>query len=145
MGYDTCKSECERKNMSMPCIMNSDDHSVFTQFAGGFGVDGAWIGYHDRTNEGVWEWESGCPSSYTNWGGGEPNDYGGGEDCMQITFEDGNWNDNKCNVRSRRTRAAGVNGRADASSGHTTRTCFTHCAPGETEAITEPQPGRTLL
>ena len=56
-----------------------------------------WMGYNDRRREGVWEWEDGTPSGYENWGGGEPNDTGAGEDCGQLNrYTDGGWNDEPC-------------------------------------------------
>ncbi len=53
----------------------------------------SWIGYSDRSSEGVWVWTDG--SSYSKWHGGEPNDCCGGEDCAQF-WADGDWNDAKC-------------------------------------------------
>ena len=56
-----------------------------------------WMGYNDRRREGAWEWEDGTPSGYENWGGGEPNDTGAGEDCGQLNrYTDGGWNDEPC-------------------------------------------------
>jgi len=55
----------------------------------------AWIGLSDRVVEGRWEWVTREPVTYTNWGGGEPNDCCGGEDYAlyetdgQVT----DWND----------------------------------------------------
>ena len=36
---------------------------------------GAWIGLHDKTSEGRFEWTDGSPVNYTMWRPGEPNDY----------------------------------------------------------------------
>ncbi len=53
---------------------------------------GVIVGGTDRDIEGTWTWESGEPFSYSNWAGGEPNDWGSGEDYIQI-LAGGNWND----------------------------------------------------
>ena len=55
-----------------------------------------WIGISDRAYEGTFLWErTGERATYTNWAGGEPNDYPPeGEDCGVI---DGKyWNDVAC-------------------------------------------------
>lgn len=39
-----------------------------------FGDSLFWIGFNDEAAEGAWVWTNGDPVTYTNWGGGEPND-----------------------------------------------------------------------
>lgn len=78
------------------------DHVVVPAFGtGNQGNDGvqAWIGgfQPDKTSEpdGGWQWVTGEAWSYTNWGGLEPNNAGGGiEDHLTINrFGDWTWND----------------------------------------------------
>lgn len=38
-----------------------------------------WIGLHDMDENNVWEWISGEPANYINWGAGEPNNINGNE------------------------------------------------------------------
>ncbi|GMU80434.1 MAG: hypothetical protein AMXMBFR47_03050 [Planctomycetota bacterium] len=52
----------------------------------------AWIGFNDELNEGVFEWTSGDPVTYSNWNEGEPNDAVGGEDYTEMQSS-GGWND----------------------------------------------------
>lgn len=55
-----------------------------------FGTTGLWIGYTDQVQEGVWQWTSGEPTTYTNWQPGEPNN-ASNEDFANLS---GNgWND----------------------------------------------------
>jgi formylglycine-generating enzyme required for sulfatase activity len=60
-------------------------------YLGGFQSDGA------QEPGGDWEWITGEPWSYTNWGGGEPNDNNGIEDVLEAYGPDspkfGEWND----------------------------------------------------
>lgn len=56
------------------------------------------LNYHlfggtDMNSEGNWEWVTGEAWSYTNWGGGEPNNCCGGEDYLQFWNNNGQWND----------------------------------------------------
>ena len=55
----------------------------------------AWIGLDDRAVEGEFVWLDGELPSYTAWGSGEPNDYGSGEDCVELRTS-GLWNDAGC-------------------------------------------------
>uniref|UniRef100_A0A8C6SS91 C-type lectin domain-containing protein n=1 Tax=Neogobius melanostomus TaxID=47308 RepID=A0A8C6SS91_9GOBI len=61
-------------------------------------IDGpAWLGGHDMVQDGVWMWTDGSPWDYTNWWHGEPNNYGGIEDGLEINAygpADTFWNDN---------------------------------------------------
>ena len=70
----------------------------------------AWIGFHDSHNEGGCEqlsfiWFDGTPTDYTNWAGGEPNDWQAGvahcdgtgnEDCTEMWQGGISWNDANC-------------------------------------------------
>ena len=55
----------------------------------------AWIGFSDGGIEGTFAWNDGSEVDYTNWIGGEPNDWGTGEDCTVIK-PGGGWNDESC-------------------------------------------------
>ena len=63
-----------------------------------------WIGLRERNNEGEWLWTDYSPLSYTNWNPGEPNNYGGDEACVAISYyvsdtdgsERATWNDAHC-------------------------------------------------
>jgi hypothetical protein len=52
-----------------------------------------WIGLNDLAVEGTFEWTSGEPLGFTNWSGGEPNNFGGAEHYVEM-FGNGQWNDN---------------------------------------------------
>jgi len=57
-----------------------------------------WIGLEDATQEGVWRWmdgpEAGQITTYSNWCGGEPNNWGSGEDYVVTRWSGGTcWND----------------------------------------------------
>ena len=58
---------------------------------------GPWIGCDDIETEGVWS----CINlTYINWCPGEPNDYKGTEDCLELRPRwNGKWNDASCHER----------------------------------------------
>ncbi|XP_026010645.1 L-rhamnose-binding lectin SML-like [Astatotilapia calliptera] len=57
----------------------------------------AWVGGNDRETETVWKWSDGSQFDFTNWGNGQPDNSGGGEDCMEINFNGDYVNDQRCN------------------------------------------------
>ena len=77
-----------------------------------------WLGINDIESEGDWVWETGDPVEYTNWCGGEPNNWGKNEDCVVMKNNNAQcWNDLGCNnqrnyVCQYETEEAGAAGRA---------------------------------
>ncbi|XP_072021239.1 macrophage mannose receptor 1-like [Amphiura filiformis] len=60
-----------------------------------------WVGGHDTTNEGMFEWVDGSlfGSGFTNWGPNQPDDFSQlGEDCVELDTAENNWNDLNCVV-----------------------------------------------
>lgn len=61
-----------------------------------------YIGYTDTAQEGVFVWQDGDTSTYTNWHAGEPNN-AGSEDCAEVGFfGSSTWNDINCVNQSNR-------------------------------------------
>jgi hypothetical protein len=59
------------------------------------GLDRLWLGLTDAADEGQWTDYSGLPLGFSGWGSGEPNNWGGNEDCAQV-YASGVWNDMGC-------------------------------------------------
>jgi len=59
-----------------------------------------WIGFTDEAEEGKFVWSDGITSEYTNWNGGEPNNWGNNENCTTMKGS-GKWNDLSCNNQRR--------------------------------------------
>merc|ERR1711971_161230 len=100
-------AHCKEQNMTLMTVKDAFDtayllkHGCFSE-ANYHGWKCMWIGLHDHTTEGQWTWLSGGQPTYTNWGPGEPNDWGGREDCAEMCRnfasegEWGKWNDGHC-------------------------------------------------
>ena len=55
-----------------------------------------WIGLNDRDEEGEYIWESGTTFDFEAWNEGEPNNYEGSENCVEMYSNSGVWNDVRC-------------------------------------------------
>ena len=57
-----------------------------------------WIGGSDIKNEGEWVWTDGSAFDYKFWGGNNPSNSGGNEDCISFWLidKDQKWNDFRC-------------------------------------------------
>ncbi len=55
-----------------------------------------WIGFN-TVNKNNYEWTDSTQVNFTNWWGGEPNNFNNNEQCAQIR-PNGRWNDATCSV-----------------------------------------------
>ncbi|XP_078659901.1 lymphocyte antigen 75-like isoform X2 [Branchiostoma floridae x Branchiostoma belcheri] len=91
------RENCQNKGGDLVSITTPQEQSYLNgRLSGVTGVTGVWIGAHDRGTEGGWEWSDGMPFTYLNWGGGEPNNAGSGEDCTEMLVSNALWNDMPC-------------------------------------------------
>ncbi len=63
--------------------------------AGGLNQD-PWIGFTDQSTPGTFAWSDGSGVSYTNWGPGQPDGGGGGNQCAVLDANGGDWDDVTC-------------------------------------------------
>jgi len=85
VAHNTCKS----KGLHLASIHNKNTHYTilrhFPQCSRG------WIGLTDDVEEGTWAWSDGTKYDYKNWNKGEPNNWAGNEDYVQMGRT--GWND----------------------------------------------------
>lgn len=56
---------------------------------------GVWIGLHEE-RPGAWTWVTGEALGAASWDVGEPNNFGGAEECGEWLAAGGTWNDTRC-------------------------------------------------
>lgn len=63
-----------------------------------------WVGYRKRNGKNsAFMWSDNTCSDYVNWGCGEPNNAGSGEDCTAVSlggYNSGRWNDAGCSSQN---------------------------------------------
>ncbi|MDX2089646.1 MAG: C-type lectin domain-containing protein [Kofleriaceae bacterium] len=99
-GRDACADD------NLGCLATIDDaaeNNCITQATTPVFPNIVWMGYVQSSSgaepAGGWAWQCGS-SSYTNWGGSEPNNSGGNEDCAALNTG-GTWIDGGCNTSAR--------------------------------------------
>jgi HYR domain/Lectin C-type domain/Secretion system C-terminal sorting domain len=91
-GDVTCtdaKTKAQNIGGRLPVIKSAAQNSFIQSKLGG---GSAWVGLRRSGNTNTWLWDNNAVATYYNWAAGEPNDYGGNEDCVQMR-PDGSWND----------------------------------------------------
>ena len=93
MRFNDSVDYCESLGYQLASIHSDVEHA---EAMGLCSMTKCWIGAHsiDNTDYGFY-WIDGSEWNYTKWGNGEPNDWSGIEDCVEIAWND-EWNDAKC-------------------------------------------------
>ena len=93
LSWSDAKAACQAEGKQLASVHSASENIALLTAAAGNKV---WIGGTDAASEGTWKWSStGTPLSYTNWASGQPYNYKGNEDCVEV-YSDGRWNDNDC-------------------------------------------------
>lgn len=83
---------CQNVGGQLATISSSADNIFIRSAATAAGIGNYLIGLNDLNTEGTFVWPSGLPVTYTNWNAGEPNNFGTGEDFVEV-YPNGMWND----------------------------------------------------
>lgn len=79
----------------MASVHSIEEHK-FLYKAVSKGKKSVWIGLNDRRIEKHMVWSDGTPYDFDHWNVREPNDNAGSENCIEMIFTTGKWNDIKC-------------------------------------------------
>nr|XP_024662266.1 L-rhamnose-binding lectin SML-like [Maylandia zebra] len=99
-NWTDAKSSCQTLGGNLASYHSTAEYTFIRELtrtaAGSYPT--AWVGGNDRETETVWKWSDGSQFDFKNWGNGEPDNSGGGQDCMEINFNGRDYvNDSGCN------------------------------------------------
>ena len=111
MPWEAAKRYCELFGGSLASVNSAADNAAVLEALHNEPLlegETTWLGGSDIALEGTWVWASdgrafsqlGQPfdDAFVRWNFGEPNDWGNGEDCLEMRIDDGTWNDRSCQV-----------------------------------------------
>ncbi|KAK1155246.1 C-type lectin-like, partial [Acipenser oxyrinchus oxyrinchus] len=87
MSWSKAQSYCKEKHTDLATVHSQEEADQLLNITGDSLSDTAWIGlYRDDTQN--WQWSNSDDVIYSNWNGGEPNNAGGNENCVEIAVRD---------------------------------------------------------
>uniref|UniRef100_A0A668A7B0 C-type lectin domain-containing protein n=1 Tax=Myripristis murdjan TaxID=586833 RepID=A0A668A7B0_9TELE len=92
-NWNESRQDCLRRGADLVIINSREENSFLKNFRVRL-----WIGLSDLETEGEWKWVDGSSLSYTSWAEGQPDDYGGKEDCGVLRPVYDGWNDFPCSL-----------------------------------------------
>jgi hypothetical protein len=96
--WDDARQLCRSKGADLAIIDDPGENDWLHARAVAVAREDFWLGLSDQAEEGHFVGVDGRDPPFQHWGGGEPNDYGGAEDCAQFRG-DGYWNDLGCGAQ----------------------------------------------
>ncbi|XP_052088216.1 CD209 antigen-like protein C [Mytilus californianus] len=96
--WDDSIVDCQRKGSYLVKVEDASENLWLQTVMNANNIDILRIGAHDIHHEGTWRWTSDNTAvDYTNWGGGQPDNAGGSEDCAELwKAASYRWNDRPC-------------------------------------------------
>ena len=99
--HASARAACQALGGDLASIHSAEENAAAFALTGGKSTR---IGLTDAAAEGTFVWDDGTPLDYEAWNSGEPNSYGGDEDCVGYLQGAGDrWHDIRCDVTSDRT------------------------------------------
>lgn len=90
--WTEAKKAAENMGGHLVTISSSEEQSIIQNLISGAGRSAYFIGGTDEGSEGSFRWVTGEPMLYTNWHGGNPDNWDGNENYMDM-LSSGLWND----------------------------------------------------
>ncbi|XP_061179353.1 macrophage mannose receptor 1-like [Saccostrea echinata] len=95
------RSTCNQMGAELASIHSQDeDNMLVGQYTRTKRTVDYWIGLNDIEYNSKYVWTDGSLLDFVSWSPHEPNDYGGGENCVTMPYwTGGKWNDDNCNMK----------------------------------------------
>ncbi|XP_057683847.1 galactose-specific lectin nattectin-like [Corythoichthys intestinalis] len=97
-SFSDAESVCNVLGGNLVSINSRKENAIVVELIreGAGTVVDTWIGLHDAIEEGEFVWTDGEVVNFKNFGMGQPDDSGSGEDCVEIEADDEMWDDDEC-------------------------------------------------
>ena len=91
-AFRYCKSSNENPSSTLVSIPNNETNNFLLTLT----IESAWTGGYRKSDGVSWGWTDGSPWTFSNWSPGEPNNYSGEDNFVEINVLGptvGLWND----------------------------------------------------
>ncbi|XP_077993136.1 lymphocyte antigen 75-like [Glandiceps talaboti] len=96
-SWTDSRSYCNSMGGELVSIHGEEENTWITDRIRKSNTNNIYIGLREYGWSGIYEWSDGTMLQYENWEVGEPNDFNGEEECVNIyAHSDGTWNDINC-------------------------------------------------
>ena len=94
LTWQQAEARCLEMGGHLAIVRNAAENQFLAAMMKAGGLDAAWLGATDAKVEGRWVWVDGTNMSYSNWGPGQPNNKGDGEDHLILLLKfNATWSD----------------------------------------------------
>jgi len=93
LTWNDAQARCEKEGSNLASVHSAEENQFLVTLSPQ--DSRVMIGGNDKDTEGAWVWTDGSAWDYSQWKSGQPDDYEGDEDCMEL-YTDTNWNDVPC-------------------------------------------------
>ncbi|CAH1781368.1 unnamed protein product [Owenia fusiformis] len=97
LKWTDARENCQQQGGDLASFHNKTEHDTLFKYAiAGEADQHFWIGLNNRDSNQGHVWSDGSPVQYTNWAPNEPNNMNNRENCVEMKWTDGKWNDENC-------------------------------------------------
>uniref|UniRef100_A0A4W6CCG5 C-type lectin domain-containing protein n=1 Tax=Lates calcarifer TaxID=8187 RepID=A0A4W6CCG5_LATCA len=90
LSWANAERNCQNRGGNLASVHSFNEHHVIQSMIWRLThtYPLTWLGGYDATQEGTWFWSDGTPFRFNFWSPGNPNNYRGGQHCLQMNYGD---------------------------------------------------------